>query len=117
MKTIKLKREYFGEDTFNNNPHLYEWQTQGGSNFMCAEVLHNIFRINKRAKSLWLTIRKTPTKGFYKATFEYGAFGRPCVLVDGKGYDLFFAAEQFLGTNGIENGQEFYFSIDYSLDK
>ena len=126
MKTIKLQREGINWSFSDFNwlkevskfPQDFEWETQNGRHFMCAKILHKIFRINRCAKSLWVTIRNKPAKGFYKVKYELTkGHGLPYILIDGKRHDIYLAAEQFLIDNGIEVGQEFYVSIDYSLDK
>jgi len=75
-------------------------------------------RIREFAKSMWVTIRKTPAKGFYKAKYlDDSTYGLGAIEIDGKEHEMFSAAEHFLDANGIERGSEFYFSIEYSLDK
>ena len=62
MKTFKLEREE-GDESF-------AWTDNRGTcwEIICADKLSEIFNVPVSTKKLWLTIRKTPKKGWFKAS-------------------------------------------------
>lgn len=133
MKTFKFQREfsdckvewsdfiqeYLGKGhSFGLHWTEVDWiEPKSGRNVLCMDTLSKLFHVHPLAKDLWVTLRKTPAKGFYKASVpsDKHAYHYPFVIeVDGKTYETFSFVRNIYEQMGLKDGDDFYFNIEYS---
>lgn len=116
MKTIKLTRQFsMNKDIWDQlaaeDWDEIDWIDEKGAYFLCMRELRQLFRINKKAKQLWINFRKTPARGFHEASRSgQDAY---CVHLDNRAYSTYCALGQLLTNQKIGVGEKFYFNIEY----
>jgi len=117
MKVFKLDRLVL-KDYWTGKERL-ESTFQGGDlnyNVLCIRGLRRYFDVPSNARKLWVAVRKSPAKGFVKVTRTRNRSGYNALAIDGKISTIHHAASVMLHDLGIGYGNEFYVSIEYSLD-
>ena len=118
MRTIKLKRDswlengkrVFSEDFYNEEAGRF------GEEILCGYRLFQLFNMPKKVEEIWVNIRKSPKKGWYKAKFipcPDDSRTWPALEMDGKTYTAFYEVEDIMHDNDINYGDDFYFTIEY----
>lgn len=122
MKTIKLIREKFeraGVEEINEDFCADRSYGGFGGEAICLDGLVKLFDVPKDTQTIWVTIRKTFAKGFFRAKMvdiNRGGGGGIGVNLWGKDHEIYREAEMVLNAAGFdtyEKFNQFYFSIEY----
>jgi len=117
MKVFKFNRRIFKLYGRTNEVLGTDFvEPKYGNNILCMRGVRRFFEIPLEARKVWITVRKRPAKGFVKVNSIISKNG-PAVEIDGKKSHIYLETSRHLMDMNIHQGDVFYISVEYSLDK